>query len=118
MNIRCKGLSKSSAFKSQAQGASASATTVHDISRALTDTDSMEISMRSTDTKLQIQHETSPTVASGNFRRLAGHGSVHTDEKYDVMIPRVKSGDNNRYSLLQLPGVGGGGIRGERLSAI
>ena len=64
-HIRCKGLSKSSAFKLQARGASASATTAHDISRASTDTDSMGISMRSTGTTLQPQHVTSPTAASG-----------------------------------------------------
>ena len=45
LHIRCKGLSKLSAFKSQARGASASAATAHDISRALSDTDSIEISM-------------------------------------------------------------------------
>ena len=54
-HIRCKGFSKSSAFKLQARGASASATTAHDISRASTDTDSMEISMRSTGTMLEPQ---------------------------------------------------------------
>ena len=64
-HIRCKGLSKSSVFKSQARGASASAFTAHNISRASTDTDSMEISMRLTDTMLQPQQVTSLTVASG-----------------------------------------------------
>ena len=60
-----QGLSKSLAFILQDREASASATTAHDISRALTDTDSMELSMRSTDTTLQFQQVTSPTAASG-----------------------------------------------------
>ena len=64
-HIRRKGLSKSSAFKSQARGASASAATAHNISRESIDTDSMEISMWSTDTTLQPQQVTSPTAASG-----------------------------------------------------
>ena len=62
---RRKGLSKSSAFKLQARGASASATTAYNISRALTDTDSMEISLWLTDTTLKPQQVTSPTVALG-----------------------------------------------------
>ena len=66
MHIRCKGQSKSSAFKSQAPGASASTTTAHDISRASTDTDSMEISILSTDTTLQPQQVTTSTAASGH----------------------------------------------------
>ena len=37
-----------------------------DISRAWTETDNMEISMRSTDTTLQPQQITSPTTASGH----------------------------------------------------
>ena len=65
-HIRRKGLSKSSALKLQARGASASATTAHDISRASTDTDSMEIRVQSTDTTLQPQKVTSPTAASGH----------------------------------------------------
>ena len=67
LHIRCKGLSKFSGFKSLAQRASASAALAHDISRASTDTDSMEISMQSIDTSLQPQQVTSPTV---------GHSSV------------------------------------------
>ena len=59
-HIRCKGLNKSSGFKSHARGASASATTAHNISRASTDIDSMEISMWLTDTTLQPQNITSP----------------------------------------------------------
>ena len=65
-HIRHRGLSKWSGFKSQVQGASASAATAHIISRVLTDTDSMEISMRSTDTTLQPQQVMSPTAASGS----------------------------------------------------
>ena len=72
-HIRCKGLSKSSAFKLQARGAGTSATTVHDISRALTDTDSMEISMWSTDTTLQPQQVTSPTTASETLQSTSSH---------------------------------------------
>ena len=64
-HIRCKGLSKSSDFTSQARGASASATSAHNISRASTDPESMDISMRSTDTTLQPQQVTHPTAASG-----------------------------------------------------
>ena len=52
------------------------------------------------------------------FGRPAGHGPVHTNENHAVIIPRPKAGDNNTYSLLLLPGVGGAGIRGERLSDI
>ena len=66
LHISCKGLSKLSAFKLQAKGASASATTAHNISRASTDTDRMEISMQSTDTTLQPQQVMSPTAASGH----------------------------------------------------
>ena len=66
-HIRCKGLSNSSGFKFQAQGAcSASAASAHNISRASTETDSMEISMWSTDTMLQPQQVTIPTAASGH----------------------------------------------------
>ena len=43
---------------------------------------------------------------------------IHTDEKHAVIIPRTNAGDNNVYSLLQLPGVRGGGIIGERISDI
>ena len=78
-HMRCKGLSKSSAFKSQAQGASASATTAHNISRASTDTDGMEISMRSIDTMLQPQHIMSPTAASGCLQSTSSSWPVHTD---------------------------------------
>ena len=48
--------------KSQARGAFASA---HNITRGSTNTDSMEISIRSTDTMLQPQQVTSLTTASG-----------------------------------------------------
>ena len=65
LHIRCKGLSKLSAFKFQARGVSASAIAAHDISRASTDTDSMDISMQSTDSMLQPQQVRSPTAASG-----------------------------------------------------
>ena len=58
LHIRCKGLSKLSAFKFQARGVSASAI-------ASTDTDSMDISMQSTDSMLQPQQVRSPTAASG-----------------------------------------------------
>ena len=60
-HIRCKGLSKLSPFILQARGSSTSA---YDISRASTDTDSMEISMRSIDTMLQPQQVMSPITAS------------------------------------------------------
>ena len=60
---RHKGLIKLSGVKSQAGGASASA---QDISRTSTETGSMEITMRSTDTTLQPQQITSPTAASGH----------------------------------------------------
>ena len=62
LHIRWKGLSKLSGVRSQVRGVSASA---HGISRASTDMDSMEISMRSTDTTLHPQQITSPTAASG-----------------------------------------------------
>ena len=58
-------LSKLLGFKSQAQGASISVVSAHNISRASTDTDSKEISMRSRDTTLQPKQVTSPTAASG-----------------------------------------------------
>ena len=45
IHIRCKGLGKSSVFKSPAQGASASAASAHNISTGSTYMDSMEISM-------------------------------------------------------------------------
>ena len=54
LHIRCKRLSKSAGFKSQARGASASASTVHNISN-----------MWSTDTTLQPQHVKSPTTDLG-----------------------------------------------------
>ena len=46
------------------------------------------------------------------LRRPAGNGPVHTDEKHAVIIPWAKAG-NNMCSPLELPGVGGGGIRGD-----
>ena len=52
------------------------------------------------------------------FSQPVGHGPAHIDEKYAVIILRAKVRDNNTYSLLQLPGIGGGEIRGERLSDI
>ena len=52
------------------------------------------------------------------FSQPAGHGPVHIDDKHAVIIPQAKTGDNNTWSLLQVPGIGGGEIRGERLSAI
>ena len=52
------------------------------------------------------------------FGLPAGDGPVHTDETQAVIIPRAKAGDNNLYGLMQVPGVGGGGIRVERLSDI
>ena len=63
LHIRYVGLL--SGFKSHAQRASASAASAHDIFRASTNTDSMEISMWSTDTTLQSQQVTSATTASG-----------------------------------------------------
>ena len=83
--IRCKGLSKSPGFKSQACGASASAVSAHNTSRASTDMARMEISMQTTDTTLQPQQVMSPTAIP-----------VHTDA---VIIPRTKAVDNT-YSLL------------------
>ena len=115
-HIRRKLFSKLSAFKSQAHGAIASATTAQDISRASTDTDSMEINKQSTDTTL-TSHEPHHSFRA-LFIRPAGHGPVQTDEKHAVIIPLPKAGDNNTYSLLQLPGIGAGGIRGEGLSDI
>ena len=61
-HMRHKGLSKSSGFKSLAQGASASAALAHNISRGSTDMDSMEISMQS-DTTIQPS-VTSPSAVS------------------------------------------------------
>ena len=52
------------------------------------------------------------------FGQPAGHGPVYTAENQAVIIPQGKAGDNNTYSFLQLAGIGGGGIRGERLSDI
>ena len=60
-HIRCKGLSKSSAFKSAAQGASASAASAHDISRGSTDMDSMKISRSNTTIQPSV---TSPSAVS------------------------------------------------------
>ena len=51
------------------------------------------------------------------FVQPADHGPVHTNENHAVIIPRAKAGDI-RYSLLQLPCVGNGGITKERLSDI
>ena len=64
MHIRCKGLSKSSDFKSEARGASASAASAHGISRASTDMDSMDISMR-LDTTIQPS-VTGPSAVSSS----------------------------------------------------
>ena len=64
MHIRCKGLCKSSAFKTPAQGASASAASAHDISKGSTNTDSIEIIMHS-DTTIQPS-VTSPSAVFGN----------------------------------------------------
>ena len=96
----------------QAQGASASA---HDIFRASTDTNSMEISMRSSDTTLQPQQVTSPTTASG---RSSVDQVMDQSTQITVLSSFLgqKAGDNNMYCLLQLPGIGGGEIRTERLS--
>ena len=107
---KLSGSAESSAFKLQARRASASATTAHNISRALTDTDSMEISMQSTDTMLQPQQVTSPKAGSG-------HSSVDQQVMDQfTQMKRMLTGDNNTYTLLQLPGIGG--IREERLSDI
>ena len=110
-HIRCKGLSKSSGIKSQAQGACTSA---HDIARTLTDIHSIEISMQSTDTTLQHQQVTSPTAASGNFSVNQQVMDQFTQRTIQSSFLRKKTGDNNTYSLLQLPGIRGGGIRRER----
>ena len=63
-HIKSKGLSKLSAFTSLARGVSDSTTTAHNVSRVLTDTDSIEINMRSTDIVLQPLQVMSPTAAS------------------------------------------------------
>ena len=55
LHIRRNRLSKLSGFKSHARGASASTASAHNISRASSHTDSMEISMQSTDTTLHPQ---------------------------------------------------------------
>ena len=65
-HIRSKGLTRSSRFKSQAPGASASGTIAHGIYRASTYTGIIEISMRSTDTTLQPEQVMNPTTASGS----------------------------------------------------
>ena len=52
------------------------------------------------------------------FGQPAGHGAVHTDDNHNIIIPYAKAGDNNTYSLLQLPAIRVGGIRRERLSDI
>ena len=96
--------------KTQAQGPSATATTAYNISRASTDRISMEISMRSTDTCYNLNKSKPYLSFRAPFGQPAGHGSVHTDENHAVIIP-AKVGDNT-YSLLQLPGVVGGEIRG------
>ena len=57
--------------------------------------------MQSTDIKLQAHQVTIPTVASGCS--WVDHGPVHMDENHVVIIPLAKAGDNNMYSLLQLP---------------
>ena len=94
------------------QGASSSATTVHNIFRASTDTDSMEINMVNRHyVTASTSHEPHRSFRA-LFGRPAGHGPVHTNEKHAIIIPQAKAGDNT-YSLLQLSGVGGGGIRGE-----
>ena len=68
MPIRCKGLSKSSGCTSQVQGTSAYVASAHNISSGSTNTDSMEISMRS-DTSIQ------PLVTSPST--VFGHSSVN-----------------------------------------
>ena len=84
--------------------------------------------MWSTDTMLQPQQVTSPTwkpsrpgslwlVSYRSFRALCG-GPVHADENHAVIIPWATAGDNKKYSLLPLPGVGDGDISRERLSDI
>ena len=72
----------------------ASAASLHDISIALTDMDSMEISMRSNTT---IQPPvTSPSAVSG---QPADHGPVCTDENHTAIIHWANVGDN-KNSLL------------------
>ena len=70
-------------------------------------------------------HVTASTSHQPNcsFRALfgrgqAGHGPVLTDENNAFFVPRAEAGDHNMYSLLQLSGIGSGGIRRERLSDI
>ena len=51
------------------------------------------------------------------FSRPAGHGPVYRDGNPAVIISRAKAGDH-QSSLLQLPGISGGGLRRQGLSNI
>ena len=72
----------------------ASAASLHDISIALTDMDSMEISMRS-NTIIQPP-VTSPSAVSG---QPADHGPVCTDENHTAIIHWANVGDNTNSLL-------------------
>ena len=61
-----EGSQRKGGGKSQARGAFASAASAHNITRGSTNTASMEISIRSTDTMLQPEQVTSLTTASGH----------------------------------------------------
>ena len=54
-------------------------------------------------------HQPNPSFRAP-FGRPAGHGPVHTDANNAFFIPRAKAGHYNKYSLLQLSGVGRGGL--------
>ena len=79
------------------------ATTAHDISRASNDRNRHYFT---------VSRNRKPHIS---FRVLFGQtpglGPVHTDEKYAVIIPQAKAGDDTTYS----PGFGGVVIGGERL---
>ena len=113
-HIRCKGLTKLLSFKTQPRGASASAASAHGISKASSDTDSIEISIQSTETMLQPQQVTSTTAASVHFS--VNQQVMDQFTQMRIIIPWAKAGDNNTCILLQLPGFGG--IIRERLSDI
>ena len=73
LHISCKGLSKSSGFKSQARGVIASAASAHDISRTSTGKDSLEITVWSTDTTLEPQQVITASGYSSVDQQVMDH---------------------------------------------
>ena len=101
-HIRCKGLSKSSPFKSPAQAASASITSAHNIFRAQP-TQVVWRSVYDQTPQYNLQLQTPVHFPEFNIPPT-GHGSVCTDENYAVIFPHAKAGIHQN-SLQQLSGI-------------